>query len=283
MRPYYYLGRDRALTQLADGHPFFVNTRDVGITTWIILGGSWEVFVDTIICGLVRSGDRVLDAGANQGYYTVKLGLIVGETGSVDAFEPNSELFPILESNVSINGLDGRVRLHRKALGDAAAIATLSYSYANMGGGTLHTLDHVDQREVIDVVAGDEFLPSDTTFDFLKFDIEGLEPDAAAGLEQCIARSAMAPIIVEVTAKEWAKKGDLAEILHRFSRGFRMAYQIAHDGQLDPMNISDTDCIAAMAKRDDPIYVLLMPPNHWGMNFVREHCRGYGMCNDGPA
>ncbi len=276
MRPYYYLGRDRALTQLADGRPFFVTTRDVGITTWIILGGSWEVFVDTIICGVVRSGDHVLDAGANQGYYTVKMGHIVGATGRVDSFEPNSELLEILRSNVDINGLAGRVRVHPKALGASNGRATLSFTYANMGGGTLHGLDKVDKQELVAVVAGDDHLPPDTTFDFMKFDIEGLEPDAAAGLEKCIARSTMAPIVVEVTAREWAKKGDLAEILHRFTQGFRLTYQIAHDGLLDPMDISDSGGIARLAEREDPVYMLMMPPEHWAMNFVRAHCRGYG-------
>ena len=86
MRPYYYLGNRRGLTRLASGEPFFVNTSDHGITSWIIMGGTWETFVDDILSNIVRPGDRVLDAGANQGYYTIRLGTIVGPEVRVVAF-----------------------------------------------------------------------------------------------------------------------------------------------------------------------------------------------------
>ena len=65
MRPYYYLGTNWALTQLSNGLPFFVNTDDRGISTWIVLGGTWENFVDDIMQDILRPNDVCLDVGAN--------------------------------------------------------------------------------------------------------------------------------------------------------------------------------------------------------------------------
>jgi FkbM family methyltransferase len=273
MRPYYYLGSGRALTQLSEGYPFFVNTRDAGITTWIILGGTWENFVDDILCGITKAGDRVLDAGANMGYYSVKLGYRVGPSGRVVAFEPNPEIFPFLSENVAINGLSGRVEIHNVALADQPGQATLTFGYANMGGGSL--VDRPasdDERRTVDVVRGDDLL-GDSSFDVMKFDVEGFEPLAAAGLEKTLARSSGAAIIVEVSAPAWRRYGDFAEILGRFSRGRRKAFEIAHDGYLEPVDLSHKSEIDVLAARNEPVYFLLIPPEHWAMNFVMSKCR----------
>ena len=90
-RPYYYLGKNWALTLLSNGLPFFVNTDDHGIATWIILGGTWENFVDDVLCAYAQPGMTVLDIGANLGYYTIKLADRIGPQGHLHAFEPNPE------------------------------------------------------------------------------------------------------------------------------------------------------------------------------------------------
>jgi FkbM family methyltransferase len=271
MRPYYYLGGQRALTQLSNGLPFFVNTRDRGITSWIILGGTWENFVDDLICGVTREGDRVLDAGANQGYYSVKLGHIVGPEGRVVAFEPNPELFGVLQSNVDINGFASRTTLHRKALGEASKRAQFRFGYDNMGGGSI--VDDLAKGDIsidVDVVRGDEILPPDSVFDVFKFDIEGNEPNAALGLVEVISRSPRAAIIVEISPAEWLKVGDFAEILARFSGVNRIGFEIGHDGFLDRLNINEP---ATMSRRTDMFYALLLPPDHWAIDFVEGRCR----------
>lgn len=49
----------------------------------------------------VKSGDWVLDIGANIGHYTLKLSKLVGNKGRVFAFEPISDTFELLASNVT--------------------------------------------------------------------------------------------------------------------------------------------------------------------------------------
>jgi len=268
MRPYYYLGEGKGLTQLSNGLPFFVNTKDEAISTWIILGGTWENFVDDILCGITRPGDNVLDAGANQGYYSVKLSNIIGHDGRLFAFEPNPEVFQFLESNIYINGFTGRAKIFQKALGSESGKATLNFSFNNIGGGTI-VRDTVEGENTVavEIVRGDDVIPEDVKFDVLKFDVEGSEPAAALGLEKALARSDTAAIVIEVFPKSWSNWGDFDTILSRFTRGYRVGFEIHHDGSLEPLDLT------SLATRTDTFYALLLPPDHWAMNFARERCR----------
>lgn len=275
MRPYYYLGKQRALTQLSNGLPFFVNTMDAGITTWIILGGTWENFVDDILCALARPGDRFLDAGANLGYYTIKIANIVGPTGRVVSFEPNPELYPFLEQNVSINGFSGRCEVHRLALGSGDGHARLVFDYSNMGGGTLlHAqATPTDAVEVeVSVVAGDAVL-SGQAFDLLKFDVEGAEPLAARGLAQTLAASAHAPIVVEINPAMWSMHGPFEDHLQLFTQGRKLAFEICHDGLLEQTDLTDPAMVQRLVSRPDCAYFLLMPDNHWAVADMLGRCR----------
>jgi predicted methyltransferase len=44
----------------------------------------------------IRSGDVVIDVGANEGYFTLLFSDIVGATGEVHAFEPAEPTFNVL-------------------------------------------------------------------------------------------------------------------------------------------------------------------------------------------
>lgn len=268
MRPYYYLGDGQALTHLSNGLPFFVNTRDKGISSWIILGGTWENFVDDILCGITRPGDRILDAGANQGYYSVKLGNIIGPQGQLFAFEPNPELFTILENNISLNGFQDRAVLFQSALGHQSGTATLQFSYINMGGGTI-TRSQMESEHSVDVAVlrGDDVIPDNVEFDVFKFDIEGSEPNAALGLVNALSRSKKAAIVVEISPKAWSEFGSFDELLLRLTGGFRVGFEIHHDGLMDPLDF------ATLSSRKGMFYALLLPPDHWAMNFALERCR----------
>lgn len=276
MRPYYYLGNQRALTQLSNGLPFFVNTMDAGITTWIILGGTWENFVDDILCALARPGDRFLDAGANLGYYTIKIANIVGPQGRVVSFEPNPELYEFLEQNVSINGFSGRCTVHRVALGSGPGQANLVFDYANMGGGTMVGAGAKPPRSVsveVEVVAGDTRLGAGAAFDLIKFDIEGAEPFAARGLAKTLEASSHAPIIVEINPPMWCMAGSFEEQLRLFTAGRSLAFEICHDGLLEPNDLGNPQVVQHLKSRAECAYFLIMPENHWAVADMQSRCR----------
>lgn len=244
MRPYYYLGGNRALTQLSNGLPFFVNTNDGGITPWIILGGTWENFVDDILCSLVKPGMTVLDLGANLGYYTIKAGNLVGPTGKVFAFEPNPELLPFLRQNVDINGFYERIKAFDVAASASYGELQLEFLESNMGGGNVsgNLPDVVGKRcYKIKTAPADDLLPPNTVLDVIKIDVEGHEPLALHGLRQTLTRSPNASIIVEVSWRGWAQFCDPCALFDELAAPSRTPYRIHHDGSITKVTDPETE------------------------------------------
>jgi FkbM family methyltransferase len=135
--PFYYLGNNRGLTYLETGHPFFVNTSDCALTPWLIMGGHWETWADRVVSSYLRPGMKVIDVGANVGYYSVKWGSMIGPSGELHAFEPNPEMTQFLYENFTLNGLHGHCRLHCHAVGAEHGTAVLTFTDHNTGAGTI--------------------------------------------------------------------------------------------------------------------------------------------------
>jgi FkbM family methyltransferase len=67
---------------------------------------------------LVRRGDVVVEAGANQGYYTALFSHLVGRRGRVHAFEPVPATYQVLAAHLARRGRFDNVVLNRCALAD---------------------------------------------------------------------------------------------------------------------------------------------------------------------
>ncbi len=68
---------------------------------WFLKLGKFEEGVGRLFVTALREGDVVYDVGANWGFYTLLSAALVGESGSVAAFEPGAASFAQLQSHVS--------------------------------------------------------------------------------------------------------------------------------------------------------------------------------------
>lgn len=227
---YYYLGDHWGLTTLANGLPFFVNTRDRHVAPWIILRGKWEDANDDIMQELVCAGDTCFDIGANLGYFTIRLAHKVGRTGKVIAFEPNPELFIFLKESVVINGFDERVVLYQNAVGSAPASGELSFNYSNMGGGRIVNVSQQSAGN-IEVLAIDAIADIPEKVDFIKMDIEGMEVEAFYGMSKLLEKNLHCAIICEYNYSAWEKHGQPDKILHDIA-GKRSIFLLPGDGTI---------------------------------------------------
>lgn len=257
MRPYFFLGGNRGLTQLASGEFFYVNTEDRSITPWILYGGYWEIFVDDILCALARPGDVFVDVGANMGYYTVKIGSKIGPEGRVHSFEPNPETFEFLRDNVMINAFEARACLWKMAVGEDAGEAWLSFERREPGGSTLRTEQlNLENEMCVPVVRLDDVIPQDRPVNLVKIDVEGFEPLVLKGMKGLLARSPDAAVVVELSHVLWSRFGDPVAQLTEAACG-RDIYRIHHTGHLqllpkdDPGSVLEPDFVS---------YLLLLPP-----------------------
>jgi FkbM family methyltransferase len=165
-------GDGTALCRVLGLFPLFVLLKDRCISPRLMADGFWETWVTIAVCRIVQRGWRVIDVGANVGYYSVVLSELVGPEGRVEAVEPNEEVLPLLRANVNLNGYGDRCAIHPVAVADAEGEAVLTCQPTNLGSGTLGggaggQTQPVVVRTLDSLFAG--------RLDFVKVDAEGFD------------------------------------------------------------------------------------------------------------
>jgi len=160
----------------------------------------------------IHSGDTVVDVGANIGYFTSLMSILVGPEGKVYAFEPDPVNFALLEENTA--DLENVVRFPTAIIAGEATTLPLFLSKTNTGD---HRLNCPGKgRETVDVDAqsldalwrdGHDFRP----VDFIKIDAQGAEGDVLKGAAHLLAASPDVELVIEYAPKMMAEYGVGAE------------------------------------------------------------------------
>lgn len=142
---------------------------------------------------ILRPGDVALDIGANVGVFSVAMGLAVGSSGRVLAFEPQPSMFALLERNLARHGLT-HAEAHRAIVhsteGESefldmrqpppgrmvnfGAFGIGTRTYASFGATVPTPVRSVDGLRL-------------ERCDLIKIDVEGSESHALAGAERTLA------------------------------------------------------------------------------------------------
>jgi FkbM family methyltransferase len=206
-----YLGEGSALCRALGRYKMFVDTRDVGFSSHIMLDGYWEMWVTEAIAQLVHPGMVVADIGANLGYFTLLLADLVGPEGRVHAFEPNPRMTERLARSLDVNGFLARTAIHNVALGAAdgekmvfvvppsepknAYLRPCPDETAGDGDGDIVETRRLDSR-------GDW-----AAIDFAKIDVEGAEELVWAGAAGLLEAERLRTVILEFTPGRYGDAG----------------------------------------------------------------------------
>jgi FkbM family methyltransferase len=256
-----YLGDHTALCRMLGRYKMYVDTRDVGIASHLMLEGYWEMWVTAAMMQCIRRGSVVADVGANLGYFTLLMADLTGAEGRVLSFEPNHNLASRVRKSIAVNGFGGFTDFHQVALGEADGEVEMEIDESMPGGGrALHEKTKASPassappapvmssteyyagkpgkkakpapliKPTLPVVPVRRFDEIDHALDveFMKIDVEGFEPYVWAGMTGLLKRGRPLTIFMEFTIERFPDaKAFLQEIL---SFGFSLEIVDLHSG-----------------------------------------------------
>jgi FkbM family methyltransferase len=164
------------------------------VATGLLFKHQYEPATTGVFKRLLSPGDRVIDVGANIGYFSLLASSIVGGSGHVDAFEPDFSNTQALQQNIDLNGFKN-IHIHQVAVSDKVGKAVFHTSIEDSGHSLVKTKEHssstmTNTDKLDNMVYGDVRL--------LKTDTEGNELSVLKGAEKVIRRSNKICLIMEV-------------------------------------------------------------------------------------
>ena len=260
---YFTLEHGLGLTRLQDGHFLYVDPMDEAVAAHLIARGYWESWIHKVVCALVRPGDRIIEVGANFGYYTVAMARQIGSEGSILAFEANPGLADLVRRSVHFNGYSPTVKVLAKAASDRAGTLSFATSRRNAGGGTISTtpgaLGPDSVLVTVETVTLDSVAPDDVRF--IRMDAEGSEPLILRGAERLLQRPDIV-VCMEWDVIQMSARADIPTLIAWLSGlGFRY-WSIQHDSTLRGIPAADMPtlpaCDIVMAREAPPGVSLTM-------------------------
>lgn len=166
------------------GSVMFLDPCDAGVSRDLFLEGVREPVATQIMKKILRPGMKVVDIGANIGYYALLEARLVGERGKVYAIEPFSQNINLLGRSIKANGYKN-IETFRRAIGDYNGLTKLcvtdGWNTCFIGDG-----DMLFPTEEVEILTLDNFLKDKQQPDLARMDVEGYEDKIIDGMHNTL-------------------------------------------------------------------------------------------------
>lgn len=160
------------------------NTNDQYIGRSFAEYGEFSDGEAAIFKALIKPGDVVMDIGANIGAHTLVMAQLAGNEGNVLAFEPQRLVYYTLCANINLNNITNTICLQQAVGSESGRIDVPEFDFTrpnNFGGLELgkEIIANDIKKYSVKLSTIDSFaLPR---LDFIKIDVEGMEPKVIQG------------------------------------------------------------------------------------------------------
>ena len=217
----------------------FLNPNDP-VVSGAIFFNVYEKTELKFIKSICFKGMKVLDIGANIGYYTALLSQEAGDKGLIIALEPDLESYKYLSQ--SINSLENKnVLSFPVAASNLKKRLPLYISKENRGDNRLYQNNQKRDYILVDCLTIDELSKKTEidSFDLIKVDVQGYEPKVFQGMQNIIKSSKNLTIITEFWPKGIIQAGESPTHFLRTLRKMKLKlFELKKNGSLVPLNQS---------------------------------------------
>ena len=157
------------------GGTLFVDVGRTSTEQLIYLEGERFVSEWALLAERLNAGMKVVDVGANLGYYSLLFARAVGLSGSIESFEPVPENLALLRRTLEASAVP-QVKVHEMALGAASGSVRIA---AEINGHIGDEEPHKVRIERLDAVLASR----ERRIDWIKVDVDGYEGHVLEGAE----------------------------------------------------------------------------------------------------
>ncbi len=186
----------------------------------------------------VVQGQNVLDVGAHIGYYSLIMSKLVGDSGKVYAFEPESKNFELLKQNIKVN-LIKNITPIKKAVVDVNGKLKVYRSETSQADHRVYLQkDSKRKTEAVEAIFLDGYFGVKEKIDFVKIDVQGVEPQVIIGMSEIIKLNKDIKIFIEFWPEGLKLAGFEADKLLSLLEGFGFHFYDIDEWQYRPIRIS---------------------------------------------
>lgn len=201
----------------------------------LIRDGYYEPELTNFLRATLKPGHVFADIGANEGYFSVLAGTLVGSTGRIITVEPQQRLHERIVSNFAANQIH-RYMLKQVAISDNAGRALIHLTPdMNSGASGLSKITKYEcETQEVEMITLSELLTR-SQIDIvhtMKMDIEGYEYEAILGSREVFEQHRVLNLALELHESLLRKRGLDAARIH----GFLIEYGYKHT-RLGPVEI----------------------------------------------
>lgn len=216
---------------------------DPGDSLDLSINGVYGELDTKIIREEIHEGDIVIDVGANIGYYTLIFAQLVGSSGKVFAFEPESKNFEILKKNIEINNYPNIVA-EQKIVSDKSGIVKLFIAEHGIVGHRINQQKSSQKFIEVESIILDNYIKKlnlDNKINFIKIDVEGSEPKVLEGAKEIMQKSNQLKIFTEFNREAVEEYGiEPKEMIDLFYRnGFKIYLPNYKENKINLTNVNE--------------------------------------------
>ena len=167
------------------GSKMILDLNDIGISRELAIYGVHEKNSTGEVKKIITEGMRILEVGANIGYYALLETSLAGSDGHLYAMEPSPYNFDLLTNNLKLNGLKN-YDLYKVAAGSQEGKAKFLLSGRSNLSTFIEREDLTGEEVDVDVIKLDNFLQG-KKIDFIRMDVEGYELEILKGAEMSLS------------------------------------------------------------------------------------------------
>lgn len=175
-----------------------IDSSSIHDLTFVSLNGKNQIYEQEVIEFLkqnIKEDAVFVDAGANNGFFSLVASSLLKGTGAVYCFEPTPSTYKRLTRNIELNGYRN-IKAYNLALGSKEYYRFIYISKIDDAGNSLVKTKGSSAKIPIKVVPLDEIVENQKV-DIIKIDVEGFEKEVIAGAVNIINSNPDIKIIFE--------------------------------------------------------------------------------------